>query len=67
MGGLSVYMPFTSSSCVMVSNFAPCGMPALTGFYCRDFILEIYLCLDFSCLCLLACWFVIPVIPNITL
>jgi len=40
MGGLSVYMPFTSSS-LIVSNFALCGMPFLAGFYSRDFILEI--------------------------
>jgi NADH-ubiquinone oxidoreductase chain 5 len=39
-GGLSVYMPFTSSS-LIVSNFALCGMPFLAGFYSRDFILEI--------------------------
>src|SRR5215468_3411883 len=26
MGGMSVYMPFTSS-CLMVSNFSLCGMP----------------------------------------
>ena len=41
MGGLSVYMPFTSSS-LMVSNFALCGMPFLAGFYSRDFILEMF-------------------------
>lgn len=39
IGGLSVYMPFTSS-CLMVSSFALCGMPFLAGFYSRDFILE---------------------------
>nr|AQP30134.1 NADH dehydrogenase subunit 5 [Oriensubulitermes inanis] len=41
MGGLSVYMPFTSSS-LMVSNFALCGMPFLAGFYSSDFILEMF-------------------------
>nr|URH16926.1 NADH dehydrogenase subunit 5 [Microcerotermes papuanus] len=41
MGGLSVYMPFTSSS-FMVSNFALCGMPFLAGFYSSDFILEMF-------------------------
>jgi NADH-ubiquinone oxidoreductase chain 5 len=40
-GGLSVYIPFTSSS-FMVSNFALCGMPFLAGFYSKDFILDIF-------------------------
>ena len=38
---MSVYMPFTSSS-LMVSNFALCGMPFLAGFYSMDFILEMF-------------------------
>nr|YP_009350189.1 NADH dehydrogenase subunit 5 [Agnathotermes crassinasus]AQP26532.1 NADH dehydrogenase subunit 5 [Agnathotermes crassinasus] len=41
MGGMSIYMPFTSSS-LMVSNFALCGMPFLAGFYSSDFILEMF-------------------------
>jgi len=41
IGGLSIYMPFTSSGS-MVSNFALCGMPFLAGFYSRDFILEMF-------------------------
>nr|AQP28664.1 NADH dehydrogenase subunit 5 [Nasutitermes sp. 3 TB-2017]AQP29854.1 NADH dehydrogenase subunit 5 [Nasutitermes sp. 4 TB-2017] len=41
MGGLSIYMPFTSSS-LMVSNFALCGMPFLAGFYSSDYILEMF-------------------------
>jgi NADH-ubiquinone oxidoreductase chain 5 len=41
IGGLSVYMPFISSSLV-VSNFAHCGMPFLAGFYLKDFILEMF-------------------------
>ena len=39
IGSLSAYMPFTSS-CLMASNFAFCGVRFLSGFYSRDFILE---------------------------
>jgi NADH-ubiquinone oxidoreductase chain 5 len=41
MNSLSVYIPFTSSS-LIVSNFALCGIPFLAGFYSRDFILEMF-------------------------
>ena len=41
MGGFSLCMPFTSS-CLMVSNFALCGIPFLSGFYFRVFILEMF-------------------------
>jgi len=34
IGGLSIYIPFNSSS-LMVSNFALCGIPFLAGFYSR--------------------------------
>ena len=39
MGGLSIYMPFTSS--LMVSNFALCGMPFLAGFYSGNIFYKI--------------------------
>ena len=41
MGGLSIYIPFTSSS-LIVSNFVLCGIPILAGFYSRNFILEMF-------------------------
>nr|AVE15567.1 NADH dehydrogenase subunit 5 [Metallyticus sp. JZ-2017] len=40
MGSFSYFMPLTSV-CFMVSNFALCGMPFLTGFYSKDLMLEI--------------------------
>ena len=41
IGGLSVYIAFTSSS-LMVSNFSLCGIPFLAGFYSKDFISEMF-------------------------
>nr|YP_010895022.1 NADH dehydrogenase subunit 5 [Callicera aenea]WJW73535.1 NADH dehydrogenase subunit 5 [Callicera aenea] len=40
MGGLSEFMPLTSS-CFNVANLALCGMPFLAGFYSKDLILEV--------------------------
>uniref|UniRef100_UPI0030FF3412 NADH dehydrogenase subunit 5 n=1 Tax=Ampittia trimacula TaxID=2573047 RepID=UPI0030FF3412 len=39
MGGLSIYIPFTSL-CLNISNMALCGIPYLAGFYSKDLILE---------------------------
>jgi len=40
IGGLSVYIPFSSS--LTVSNFVLCGVSFLVGFYFKDFILEMF-------------------------
>nr|UAT98138.1 NADH dehydrogenase subunit 5 [Smerinthus planus] len=39
MGGMSLYLPFTSL-CLNISNMALCGIPFLAGFYSKDLILE---------------------------
>ena len=40
IGNLSFQIPLTSS-CLIISNFALCGIPFLAGFYSKDLILEI--------------------------
>nr|WQA10077.1 NADH dehydrogenase subunit 5 [Unio crassus] len=39
LGSLNYLLPF-SSSCLMLSSIALCGMPFLSGFYSKDLILE---------------------------
>nr|YP_004935639.1 NADH dehydrogenase subunit 5 [Alloeorhynchus bakeri]ADI75226.1 NADH dehydrogenase subunit 5 [Alloeorhynchus bakeri] len=39
MGGIVNYMPYTSL-CFMISNMSLCGLPFLSGFYSKDFMLE---------------------------
>nr|QXJ41886.1 NADH dehydrogenase subunit 5 [Pissodes strobi] len=39
MGGISRFMPMTCA-CMLISNFALCGLPFLSGFYSKDLIAE---------------------------
>jgi NADH:ubiquinone oxidoreductase subunit 5 (subunit L)/multisubunit Na+/H+ antiporter MnhA subunit len=65
IGDLVAYIPFTSSS-LMVSNFALCGIPFLAGVYSKDFILEMFSMRYVNiigfilCLCLQVWRFVVP-------
>jgi len=40
IGNISFQIPLTST-CLIISNFALCGIPFLAGFYSKDLILEI--------------------------
>nr|YP_009441897.1 NADH dehydrogenase subunit 5 [Trypophloeus asperatus]AOY40105.1 NADH dehydrogenase subunit 5 [Trypophloeus asperatus] len=40
MGGLVNFIP-TVCSCMMISNFALCGLPFISGFYSKDLIAEL--------------------------
>nr|YP_011036739.1 NADH dehydrogenase subunit 5 [Xestocephalus cognatus]WRK21343.1 NADH dehydrogenase subunit 5 [Xestocephalus cognatus] len=41
MGSVCKFLPFTTS-CFNISSFALCGVPFLSGFYSKDFIVEVY-------------------------
>nr|YP_009522477.1 NADH dehydrogenase subunit 5 [Micronecta sahlbergii]AXQ02200.1 NADH dehydrogenase subunit 5 [Micronecta sahlbergii] len=41
MGGVSNFLPFTST-CFVISSLSLCGAPFLSGFYSKDMILEMY-------------------------
>ena len=39
---LSIYQVVSTEHSISMQHFAPCGMPFLSGFYSRDFILEMF-------------------------
>nr|ADO60446.2 NADH dehydrogenase subunit 5 [Impressosora ruficollis] len=45
MGSLVSYMPLTFA-CFNISNLSLCGIPFLSGFYSKDFIVE-FMCMDY--------------------
>src|SRR5436853_5542843 len=47
MGGLSVFLPFTYS-CFSVGIFSLSGLPFLSGFYSKDFLINSSMSLPFS-------------------
>nr|YP_011036648.1 NADH dehydrogenase subunit 5 [Xestocephalus ishidae]WRK21252.1 NADH dehydrogenase subunit 5 [Xestocephalus ishidae] len=56
MGSVCKFLPFTTS-CFNISSFALCGVPFLSGFYSKDFIVEIYVFGFFNIFCFIIYYF----------